>query len=68
MSREKRLKNQEDAYGIGFHPTPDAPATTTQRKKPRHTGPVAGLSTNQLDGRRMDYFLERLEAFNGLIF
>lgn len=29
---------------------------------------MAGFSTNQLDRRQMDYFLERLEAFNGLIF
>jgi hypothetical protein len=68
MSREKRLKYQEDAHGIGFHPTPGAPAATTPRKKPRHIDPVAGFSTNRLGCRQVDYFLERLEAFNGLIF
>jgi len=43
MSSEKRLKNQEDAHGIGFHPSPVATAATTQREKPRHIDPVTGF-------------------------
>jgi hypothetical protein len=37
-------------------------------QKPRHLVWMAGFSTNQSDCRQMDYFLERFEAFNGLIF
>jgi hypothetical protein len=68
MSREKGLKYQEDVHKFGSPPVMGGPAATTRRKKPRHLDPVAGFRAIDWVVGSKDYFLERLEAFNGLIF
>jgi hypothetical protein len=70
-TKNVKRKALEKSRGCVRSRFPSRVGGTRDRKatqKPRRIGSVAGFSTNRLNGRQKDYFLERLDAFNGLIF